>query len=345
MTGLHPRDKSVLFGHEQEEAVFLAAWRAGRVPHAWLITGPDGVGKATLAYRIARFVLSGGDGASLALAEDHPVFRRVASGGHSDLLTLARDLQEEGPKTVIGVNGVRAAGDFLHLTAGEGAWRVLVVDSADELNANAANALLKILEEPSDNVLILLVSHSPWRLLPTIRSRCCRLPLRRVSDPAMTEILGLIGARTDDLQKLLAIANGSPGRAMALLEGGGLALLDSVVGFAAALPKMDVPALHEFADRLAKRDAEAAYRTAMQLFLWWIARVARAGADGGLSGGELVGGETAAAARIVDRAGLDRLAELWEKCARLIDQAESVSLDRKQVVLGAFRQLQSAMRV
>ena len=345
MTHPQPRDNPVLFGHEQEEAVFLAAWRAARVPHAWLITGPDGVGKATLAYRIARFVLSGGTAGSLALPEDHPVFRRVASGGHSDLLTLARDLQEEGPKTVIGVDAVRAAGDFLHLTAGEGVWRVVIVDSADDLNANAANALLKILEEPSDNVLILLVSHSPWGLLPTIRSRCCRLPLRRVPDPAMTEILGRIGAGTDDLQKLLAIANGSPGRAMALLEAAGLDLLDSVVGFAAALPEMDVPALHEFADRLGRRDAETAYRTAMQLFLWWIARVARAGADGGLSGGEVVGGEREAAARIVDRAGLDRLAELWEKCARLIDQAESVSLDRKQVVLGAFRQLQSAMRV
>ena len=187
----------------------------------------------------------------------------------------------------------------------------------------------------------------PADLLPTIRSRCLRLPLGRVPDDAMGEILtrGGAGVAPAELARLLAIAGGSPGRAFALLEAGGLELLDSVIGFAAALPDIDLPALHEFSDRLARRDAEPAYRTTMQLFLWWIARVARAGADGGLAGGEVVEGEAETAARIVARAGLDRLAALWEKCARLIDQAESVNLDRKQVVLGAFRQLQSATRV
>ena len=337
-----PRENPALVGHEAAEAVFLAAWRGGRVPHAWLIAGPEGIGKATLAYRIARFVLSGGEGDSLHLAADHPVFRRVASGGHADLLTLARDPAGQGPSTVIGVDAVRAAGAFVHLTAGEGEWRVLVVDTADELNANAANALLKILEEPSDRTLILLVSHSASRLLPTLRSRCCRLPLRRLPDAAMEDIMRRAGV-AGDLAKLMAIADGSPGRALALIEAGGVELLESLVGFAAALPDIDLPALHEFADRLARRDAEAAYRTAMRILLWWIARVARAGADGGLP--EIVGGEGEAAARIASRAGLDRLALLWEKCARLIDQAESVNLDRKQVVLGAFRQFQSAMRV
>ena len=347
---MRPRENPALIGHEAAEAVFLSAWRAGRVPHAWLIAGPQGIGKATLAFRIARFVLAGGNGAegdSLAIPDDHPVFRRVASGGHSDLLTLSRDLEAGRPKTSIEVDAVRAAGDFAHLTAAEGDWRAVVVDSADELNLNAANALLKILEEPSDNTLILLVSHSPGRLLPTIRSRCCRLPLDRVPDGAMREILtrGGAGAEPADLARLLAIAQGSPGRAFALLEAGGLELLDTVVGFAAGLPDLDLPALHEFSDRLARRDAEPAYRTAMQLFLWWIARVARAEAHGGLPGGEVAEGEGAAASNVAARVGLDRLAALWEKCARLIDRAESANLDRKQVVLGAFRQLQSAMRV
>ena len=343
MTYLQPRENPDLIGHEAAEAVFLAAWRGGRLPHAWLIAGPEGIGKATLAYRIARFVLSGGEGDSLGLAADHPVFRRVASGGHADLLTLARDPEGQGPSTVIGVDAVRAAGAFAHLTAGEGEWRVLVVDTADELNANAANALLKILEEPSDRTLILLISYSASRLLPTLRSRCCRLPLRRLPDAAMEAVMRPAGIEAGDLAKLMAIAEGSPGRAFTLIEAGGVELLESLVGFAAALPDIDLPALHEFADRLARRDAEAAYRTAMRILLWWIARVARAGADGGLP--EIVGGEGEAARRIASRAGLDRLAELWEKCARLIDQADSVNLDRKQVVLGAFRQLQSATRV
>ena len=161
----------------------------------------------------------------------------------------------------------------------------------------------------------------------------------------MGEILGPAVSASGDLGRLLAIAEGSPGRAFSLLEADGLELLDSVVGIAAALPGMDLPALHELADRLARREAEPAFRTAMRILLWWIARVARAGADGRIAGAEIVGGEGEAAARLVARAGLDRLAELWEKCARLVDQAESVNLDRKQVVLGAFRQLQSAMRV
>ena len=345
MTQPHPRDNPVLIGHDAAEAIFLSAWLGRRIPHAWLIAGPEGVGKATLAFRIARFVLAGGEGESLALAEDHPVYRRVASGGHSDLLTLSRDLQGTGPTTVIGVDAVRAAGEFAHLTAGEGAWRVLIVDSADDLNASAANALLKLLEEPSDKTLILLVSYSPWRLLATIRSRCCRLPLRRLPDDAMGDILRPAVPDAGDLGRLLAIAEGSPGRAFSLLQADGLDLLDSVVGIAAALPEMDVPALHELADRLGRRDAEPAFRTSMRILLWWIARVARAGVDGRIAGGEVVGGEGEAAKRVVARAGLDRLAELWEKCARLIDQAETVNLDRKQVVLGAFRQLQSAMRV
>ncbi len=254
------------------------------MPHAWLIAGPQGIGKATLAYRIARFVLSGGAGETLSVAADHPVFRRVASGGHADLLTLARDLQGEGPSTVIGVDAVRAAGAFVHLTAGEGGWRVLVVDTADDLNSNAANALLKILEEPSDRTLILLVSHSASRLLPTIRSRCCRLPLHRLPECAMEDVLRRAGVDSGELGTLLAIAEGSPGRALALLEADGVALLETVIGFAAALPDIDLPALHEFADRLARRDAEPAYRTAMRIFLWWIARVARAAAGGGRPG-------------------------------------------------------------
>ncbi len=350
MTTVQPRENPVLRGHEAAEEVFVKAWRARRVAHAWLITGPEGIGKATLAYRIARFVLAGGDGAgdaSLAVPESHPVFRRVASGGHSDLLTLSRNAEGEGPKTVIGVDAVRAAGDFVHLTAGEGAWRVAIIDRADDLNVSAANALLKILEEPSDNTLLLLVSSSPWSLPPTIRSRCCRLALRRLPDDTMRDILTLggAGAEPGDLERLLVIADGSPGRALALLEAEGPDLLDTVVGFAAALPDIDIQALHEFADRLARRDAETAYRTTMRLFLWWIARTVRAGAYGALPGGEIVDGEKKVVEALVSSIGLDRLAELWEKFARLVDQAESVSLDRKQVVLGAFRQIQSAMRV
>jgi len=188
-----PRENPDLEGHAAAEAQLLEAWRSGRLPHGWLFTGPQGIGKATLAYRFARFVLAGGgDGgglfgdapSDLRLDPAHPIFHRVASGGHSDLMFL-----EKG-KTVIKVEDVRAAGTFLSLTPGEGAWRVVIVDSADDLNTAAANALLKVLEEPPDRALLILVSHAPGSLPATVRSRCCRLPLHPLPEATVRGLLG-----------------------------------------------------------------------------------------------------------------------------------------------------------
>src|SRR5216683_5202774 len=180
-----PRETTVLFGHDGAEREFLAVYRSGRVPHAWLIGGEPGIGKATLAYRIARFVLAHPDpsrvltAASLALDPAHPTVRRIAVNAHTDLLALERTPGDNGKmRTVITVEQVRRLASFFGSTAGEGGWRVCIVDSADELKyPEGSNALLKMLEEPPARSLFLLVSHSPGRLLPTIRSRCRRLIL------------------------------------------------------------------------------------------------------------------------------------------------------------------------
>ena len=186
----HPRETLTLYGHIEAEHAFLDAYRGGRMPHAWLIGGARGIGKATLAYRMARFVFAHPDPAkpavqnaeSLALAPDNPAVRRVAAQGHSDLLALERVEDDKGKlRSVIQVDDVRRTIGFFGSTAGEGGWRVCIVDSADELNAAGANALLKILEEPPAKSLLLVVSHAPGRLLPTIRSRCRRLALRPLS--------------------------------------------------------------------------------------------------------------------------------------------------------------------
>ena len=188
----HPRETTVLFGHAEPEQVLLEAYRSGRIPHAWLIGGPNGIGKATLAYRMARFVLANPDptapavrkATSLTLPNDDRTVRRIAAQGHPDLLVLERVVNEKTGKlyTVIRVDDVRRTVPFFGSTAGEGGWRVAIVDTADELQyPQAANALLKILEEPPRNALLLLISHAPARLLPTIRSRCRRLSLRPLS--------------------------------------------------------------------------------------------------------------------------------------------------------------------
>ena len=215
-TYLAPRENPELIGHEVAEERFLSAWQSGRLPHGWLITGPRGIGKATFAFRVARFVLSGGgvdkpaglfgdaEAEGLFVAPDEPVFRRIASGAHADLNTLERTVNPDTGKlrTSIAVSDVRRAGDFMRLTASEGGWRVVVVDCVDEMNVNAANALLKVLEEPPARALLLLVSHAPGRLLPTIRSRCCQLPLKLLAHDQVSDLLARLRRRR----------NGTPSR-------------------------------------------------------------------------------------------------------------------------------------
>src|SRR5438034_9152304 len=187
---VHPRETSILAGHREAEAALLNAYRSGRIPHAWLIGGPQGIGKATLAYRMARFVLAhrnptASDAQSvetLWVDPSDPVARHVAAGAHGGLLTLERTLNDRGVmRAVITVDETRETISFFGSTAAIEGWRVCIVDTVDELNPNAANALLKVLEEPPQQSLFLLVSNAPARVLPTIQSRCRKLPLRPLS--------------------------------------------------------------------------------------------------------------------------------------------------------------------
>ncbi len=350
MTVPAPRENPDLIGHEVAERELLAAWRSGRLPHGWLICGPRGIGKATLAFRFARFVLAGGAGPdSLAIDEDDPVFRRVASAGHSDLMTLERTINPDTKRlrSVIVVDDVRAVGRFLGLTAGEGEWRAVVVDAADEMNENAVNALLKMLEEPPARTLLLLVAHAPGRLPATIRSRCRRLALDRLPDEAVSGLLSRLAPELadDDAAALARLSEGSIGRAIGLAEAEGLALYRTLLALLQTVPGTDVVALHAFADRLAGRDAESDYRTAMTLLTWWIARMVGAGARGvALPGAEIVPGEQGCAERLIGLGGVEQWMEVWEKVTRLIAQADSINLDRKQVVLGAFHAMERAAR-
>src|SRR5689334_15083084 len=188
----HPRETTALFGHHDAEQTLLTAYRGGRIPHAWLISGPQGIGKATLAYRMARFVLAHRDPASsqvqsaetLDLDADHPVSRQVASESHGGLLSIRRTPNDKGVmRTVITVDDVRETVGFYGSTAAVDGWRVCIVDTVDELNTNAANALLKVLEEPPQRSLFLLITHAQARVLPTIQSRCRKLMLRPLAIP------------------------------------------------------------------------------------------------------------------------------------------------------------------
>jgi DNA polymerase-3 subunit delta' len=348
-----------LIGHESAEKAFLNALEAGRMPHAWLVTGPKGVGKATLAFRMARALLAApgeaaeagglfGDApkaaATLEMEPGHSVFRRLAELAHSDFRLLRRSLNDKGKlRSEIVIEDVRAAIDFLRLTPAEGAWRVLIVDAADDLNRNAANALLKILEEPRPRTVLILVSHAPGRLLPTIRSRCRRLTLAPLPEAVMEAEIGSRAPdlASEDLHLVAALAEGSLGHALTLIESDALALFREIAGLLLRWPNADTAALHKLADRLGGRGAEREFEQGAELLEWIGARFLRNAALGGSVASERFPGEAELTRKWLGAAGLDRWLELWEKVERLFARVLSVNLDRRQAWLTAWLALQS----
>src|SRR6476619_4208668 len=266
IAAVHPRETTVLFGHREAEAALLNAYRSGRIAHAWLIGGAQGIGKATLAYRMARFVLAHRNplapdvqrAETLWVDPSDPVARHVAAGAHGGLLTLERTLNDKGVmRTVITVDETRETISFFGSTAAIEGWRVCIVDTVDELNPNAANALLKILEEPPRQSLFLLISHAPARVLPTIQSRCRKLPLR----PLATEEVIRAAAKAADLAiddpalaEAAAAAEGSVARALTLLGGDALKLHQRTAALLATLPRVDPRELHALGDALGPSD-------------------------------------------------------------------------------------------
>jgi DNA polymerase-3 subunit delta' len=330
-----PRETSVLFGHAEEERALLEAYQSGRMPHAWLIGGPPGIGKATLAYRLARFVLAHPDprlpavqkATSLAIGVDDPIARRIAVQAQADLLVLERVLNEQTGKlyTVIRVDDVRKAVPFFGSTAGAGGWRVAIVDAVDDLQREGANALLKILEEPPPRTLLLLISHAPGRELPTIRSRCRRLLLRPL---AASDVARAVAAATGrdaeeaEVKAAAAAAEGSVARAIGLLDGSALALRQRVLDLIAQLPDPDPRALHALGDALGGSEPKtlAAF---MDLVNGWL---------------------SAQLADAQPARHMARTAEVWEKVNRAARDVEMYNLERKPLVFAVFGLLAEAAR-
>jgi DNA polymerase-3 subunit delta' len=331
-----PRETTVLHGHAEAERALLEAYRGRRFHHAWLIAGPAGIGKATLAYRMARFVLAHPDprtpavqrATSLHVGTDHPVARRIAAQAHGDLLVLERTVNEKTNKLRqdIQVDDVRRTVTFFGSTAGEGGWRVAIVDAVDELNREGANALLKILEEPPRRAVLLLVSHSAARVLPTIRSRCRLLALRpllaaEVAQAAATAIGE--DAEAANIKAAAAAADGSVRRALAMLDGEALDLRNRITTLLERLPAVDPRALHARGDRLYSGDSATLAAFVDTVNAWLSARLAS--------------GEP-------DRARIARVAEIWERINCSARDVETFNLERKPLVFNVFGWLAEASR-
>ena len=333
MPAPEPRANPTLLGHDAAEATILDAMFAGRMHHAWLITGPEGVGKATLAYRFARRLLAGRPTEqTLALDPANPVFRRVAAASHADMLTIERayDPKRKRMRTQIAVDDVRKVNGFMHLTSAEGGWRVVVVDGAEEMNANSANALLKVLEEPPPRAVLLLVSSSPGKLLPTIRSRCRRLRLEQLDDATMDTLLhGYLPALSDDERgRLVTLAEGSPGRAIMMAEDEGLAISAIVDNLLANIPDFRMSKGYEIADALVKSDT--GFSTFMDLLRAGVSSAVRAAARGHADPEQ----EKMVASRPIDAWG-----DLWFGLTRLQDDTERFSLDKRQAIVAGLGML------
>lgn len=294
----HPRETAALIGQDIAEQEFLHAYNAGRLHHGWLITGPKGVGKATLAWRIARFLLSqpadGGDGlfgapeapTSLDPVAGHPALARIQALSDPALFLLRTpwDADKKRFKQGITVDEVRKLKSFFQMSAADGGWRVVIVDAADDLNTNAANALLKFLEEPPARTTILLVSHQPSRLLPTIRSRCRALKCRPLAEQDLSAALSQAGYRVEADSALLGIlADGSVGQAIRLAELGGPDAYRALMNLVGQSPRMDRQAAIALAEKMTGRNNPESFDLMVDLVDILLSRLSRAGIGAALT--------------------------------------------------------------
>jgi DNA polymerase-3 subunit delta' len=349
----HPRETRSLFGQDEAEAMLGDALSGSRIHHAWLLSGPPGIGKATLAYRFARMALARPEerdlfGQGLSIEPGSPTDRQIRALSHPSLLVIRRTFDPKSKRfsQTISVDEVRRLKSFLALSPEEQGWRVVIVDSADDMNANAANALLKSLEEPPPQTIFLIITSAPGRLLATIRSRCRIVTLRPLQEADLKRAAAqaLTGAgkpvpEAHSWDVLSPLTEGSVGRALTLLSGGGLALQTRLDAILNSLPKLDTKAVQSLADELQSPQQDRKFSLFFDLYQTSLARLVAAQATG--RGSER---DVGLAKRLIGAERLATFAELWETTARDKADTTSLNLDRKSLIIGSFARLEAASR-
>jgi DNA polymerase-3 subunit delta' len=334
----HPREALKLFGHAEAESELLQAYASGHLPQAFLIGGPPGVGKATLAWRLARFLLANPEPAGaqgLDVPKDHPVARQVSALSHPDLILLRREWNEKSKRhfTDIRAEDVRAAQNLFHQAAGRGGYRVCILDSAEDLNAQSGNALLKLIEEPPPRSIFLIVAQRPGRVLPTIRSRCRRIALRALAPPDIARILTTLGApwssaAAAEIEAAIESSRASLHGVLRLLDGRGLETDARLRRMLGELPSVDWRAVDAIAEQVAAREGVDEYEALLASVYDWLQERVRGGALAGTG----------------DARRLAPYAAAWEKLSEAARETEALNLDKRPFVIALFSDLAEAAR-
>ena len=336
-TSFEPKDNAYLIGCEEAEKMFLEAWKNNSLHQSWLISGIKGVGKTTLAYKIARFLLSDDkekrdDLSSLDISPNSNTFRQIAKGSHPEFKLIERGYIEKDRKkivkaikdgnymsddemaslkksSIISVDDVRTINEFLSKKSADGKWRVVLVDSVDEMNTSSANAILKILEEPPHKSIILLVSHNPAVLLPTIKSRCAKLHLAPLKENQVASLLRRYRAdlNEDVIKKLASISGESIGKAISYADGNALEMYEDIYSLAISGKNFKTAEMLKFCDNVVTD--EESYNLFKELVLKFLSEQARS------------------ANKIEDTA------DMYDKATKTFRETEALNLDKRQAVM------------
>lgn len=337
VSNLIPRNNSYLLGFEDEEKFLLEAWKNNTLHNSWLFSGIEGIGKATLAYKFARFILSADyhkkdSYTSLDIGENAVIFKLVANNSHPDLKIIERDYTETDRKKVIKsikdgeqmsneelkglkksafirIDDVRTINEFLSKRSGNDGWRVVIVDSIDDMNSASANAILKVLEEPPYKTLMLLISHNPNRLLPTIKSRCAKLNLKPLDENMVASLLRRYRSKLGEkeVKNLSAISSGSIGKAIAYADNDALNVYEKLKKIVYAGNGFKISDVLEFASIYSADDQS--YDLVQELILKFISE------------------------NIRQTSNLEEFAKSWDESIKIFNETSSLNLDKKQALI------------
>lgn len=337
ISDLSPRNNTFLLGHEEAEQMFLNAWKNNSLHNSWLISGVEGVGKATLAYKLARFLLSADESAkakytSIDISPDSPICKLVSNNSHPDLKIIERDYTETDRKKVIKaikdgdrlsdaelkdlkksafirIDDVRTINEFLSKRSSGDGWRVVIIDSIDDMNGASANAVLKILEEPPHKTLMMLISHNPNRLLPTIKSRCAKLELKPLKETQVASLLRRYRPEMDEksIKKITSIASGSIGKALNYVDNNAADRFDTLSNLLSTGASFKLSNLLDFCNEAASNEDN--YYLTQELILKYLSE------------------------KVKQTTQVMEVAAAWDNAVKIFSETDRLNLDKKQALI------------